>query len=277
MKRIIEKAALSGLAAAILLTGCTSEIKPSDTTVEDTKGSTVTSVTEVQEMVRLNLTEDQILNMSDEEFTEYGMLLIDYRIEDVQRPNPQRDEFGFSREAGYRYPGMPAERSASSYDEALSITIEEWQDNEYNTYKDIGLLGENDKFWLFKCTNYYRGEFNMILTKAVYKKDYFDEETSTAYFELNEENIRTFFAYRAYDVIDNTKTCIGEFVIKTDDGYIFRSYSMYICYGDYGINDEANLFREEWTISNDGKFTLTQAGNIRELELPVSSIGEYPD
>ena len=189
MNKLFERAAIIGLTMAILMTGCTSEKKASDTSADNLSEST--SESESKEMVRLDLTEEEILNMSDEDFTEYGLLLIDHRIEDVQTPNPQREEFDFRAEDGYRYPGKPAKRSASDYSEALLIAAEEWQDNSDNMYGEVILLGENDKFWLFKCVNYYRGEFNMICTKAVYKKDYYDEETATANFELNEENIRT--------------------------------------------------------------------------------------
>ena len=52
---------------------------------------------------------------------------------------------------------------------------------------------------------------------------------------------------------------------------------MYICYGDFGINDEVNLIKEEWKISNDGKMHLISDGFGRSLELPVSSIGDYGD
>jgi hypothetical protein len=294
MKTIIERTALLGLAAVILMTGCKSVQTKTDTSCEITTQSSVsdpsetktsepesseteTSETKAPAMVRLDLTEEEILDMSDEKLTEYGLLLIEYRIEDVQTPNPQRKEFGFTREEGYQYPGMPAKKSASDYDEALSIATEEWQDDSDNKYTDIGFLGGNDKFWLFKCTNYWRGEFNMIDTKAVYKKDYFDEETSTAFFELNDENIRTFFAYRSHDPIDQSETCIGEFVIKTDEGYVFRKYYMYICYGDYGVNDVVHLLRQEWMISNDGKVEMNRNSDFKErtLELPISSIGEY--
>ena len=213
--------------------------------------------------------------MSDESFTEYGLLLIDHRLEDVQTPNPQRTEFGFTRDEGYRYAGMPAERSASDYEEARIIAREKWQNNKDNKYKDISLLGENDKFWLLACPSYYRGEFNLICTIAVYKKDYYDEETSTAFFELNEENIRTFFAYRSYDPFDQVDTCIGEFVVRTESGFVFRRYYMYISYGDYGINDEAHLITREWKISDDGKVEpVIMDGYERTLELPVSTIGD---
>lgn len=278
MRKMFERAALLGLIGAMLMTGCKSGQKtPAVSVGDDTDSSfSETSETEKKDMVRPDLTEEEILNMSDEKFTEYGMLLIDHRIEDVQTPNPQRNEFGFTRDEGYCFAGMPAERSASDYEEALIIAREEWQNNSDNTYKDISLLGENDKFWLFACPSYYRGEFNMICTKAVFKKDYFDEETAAAGFELTEENIRTFFAYRSYDEIDQPETCIGEFVINTETGYVFRRYYMYICYGDYGINDEANMLTREWNISNDGIIEPVRSnGYERRLKLPVSSIGEW--
>jgi len=275
MRKMFERAILLCLIGAILMTGCTPGQEATVSSKESTTSATLT--TKKKEMVRPDLTEEEIINMSDEKLTELGLLLIEHQIEDVQTPNPQRKEFGFTREEGYRYAGMPAQRSASDYEEALNIAKEEWQDDLQNKYTDISLLGENDKFWLFKCTNYYGNEFNMICTAAVWKKDYYDEETSTAFFELNEENIRNFFAYRSYDQIDQGWTCIGEFVIKTDEGFIFRRYSMMICYGDYGINDEVSLSRSGWKISNDGKIEpSTSEGFGRSLELPVSSIGDYP-
>ena len=173
MRKKFERAALLGLIGAILMTGCTPGQKtPAASGDNDTDRSfSETSKAGNKDMVRPELTEEEILNMSDESFTEYGLLLIDHRLEDVQTPNPQRTEFGFTRDEGYRYAGLPAERSASDYEEARIIAREKWQNNKDNKYKDISLLGENDKFWLLACPSYYRGEFNLICTIAVYKKD----------------------------------------------------------------------------------------------------------
>jgi len=258
MKTIIERTALLGLAAVILMTGCKSVQTKTDTSVEITAQSSVSEPSETKTS-EPKTSEPETSETETSETKAPTMVILDLTEEE------------------YRYPGMPAKKSASDYDEALSIATEEWQDDSDNKYTDIGFLGENDKFWLFKCTNYWRGEFNMIRTKAVYKKDYFDEETSTAFFELNDENIRTFFAYRSLDPIDQYETCIGEFVIKTDEGYIFRKYYMYICYGDYGVNDVVHLLRQEWKISNDGKVEMNRNSDFKErtLELPISSIGEY--
>ena len=261
MRKRLKISALLGLIGVILvMTGCAFGQNTSDGNIN---------------MVRIDMTEDEIRNMSDEDFKEYGLLLIQDLIEDVQTRNPQREEFGFTHEEGYRYAGMPAGKSASDYDEALKIAGEEWQDNDLNQFTDIALLGENDKFWLFKCDNYYKGEFNLICTTVVYKKDYYDEKSRTAYFELNEENIRTFFAYRSPDPEDQYGAVIGEFVIRTDEGYVFRRYSLQITYGDHGLNDEANLYMYEAKISNEGKVDRLDYGDYRRsVTLPVSTIGD---
>ena len=103
----------------------------------------------------------------------------------------------------------------------------------------------------------------------VYKKSYFDEETQTAYFDLNEENIRHFFAYRSTLAEDDPETCFGEFIVEDENGFYFRTYDIFVSFGDYGVNDTVVLVRYEWKISRDGKIERAETfGEMRELELP---------
>ena len=101
---------------------------------------------------------------------------------------------------------------------------------------------------------------------------YFDEERSIAYFDLNEESIRHFFAYETTEADESSDTCIGEYVIKTEDGYIFRRYIAFISYGDWGLKDQVVIRKEEWKIYSSGKFEYVTSGFERELNLPSQKL-----
>lgn len=217
-------------------------------------------------------TEDEILNMSDEDLIAFGMILIEHGVEDVRRPNTKRADLNLGDE--YEQLWRHASRSASSYDEALEIIKEEWTSSGGNNHKNIRLVTETDEFWLFACDFYSDDKFDFVFTTSVYKKSYFDEENSFAYFDINEESIRHFLAYETYEADEpSTDTVIGEYVIKTEYGYIFRRYIAYICYGDWGLKDQVIIERMEWKIYSNGKFEYLGYGDFhRGLDLPSQKL-----
>ena len=214
------------------------------------------------------LSEDEILNMSDEDLWNYADLSARELLLQADTPNPTRSEFGISRAAGYRYVGRWAPASASDDEEALDIATAEWQDSPMNTYENLKLGGKNDEFWLFQCDNYYLGQMNMIDTRMVYNIDYYDAQNETVKFELNEENIRRFFAYRSMEIDIWAMTCLGEYVIDDGDGFTFRKYYINVGGGDWGMHDIAILDLEEWHISTDGKVEYIGETRLRESEIP---------
>ena len=237
----------------------------------DPSGSELSPTPYSSDKVRPPLNEEDILNMTDEDLIRYGMLEIDGLVEDVRVPNNKREEFGLGKE--YEQIFRRADRSASDYDEALAIIEETWEDRDKSSHKNIRLAGENDEIWLFACDYYYDGEFSFIFTTSVYKKDYYDEEKGIAYFDLNEENILHFFACRTVDADEDSKTCFGQFVIRDGDGYIFRQYDLWICYGDWGISDEVNLTGTEYKISENGKIEISDLDKFhRKLYLPSQKL-----
>lgn len=217
-------------------------------------------------------TEDEILNMSDEDLIAFGMILIEHGVEDVRRPNTKRADLNLGDE--YVQLWRHASRSASSYDEALGIIKEEWTSSGGNNHKNIRLVTETDEFWLFACDFYSYDKFDFVFTTSVYKKSYFDEENSFAYFDINEESIRHFLAYETYEADEpSTDTVIGEYVIKTEYGYIFRRYIAHICYGDWGLKDQVIIERMEWKIYSNGKFEYLGYGAFhRGLDLPSQKL-----
>ena len=271
VKKCISVTGLTVMLGLSCLTGCvmtdSSGQEPSEitTTEEELTGA---EQTQSQQKVYPPSTEEEILNMSDEKLEEYGMLQLDWKIVDVRTPDRKGEDFGLRKEDGYEQLWRRADRSASNYDEALGICRETWEDHLKSSYHNIRLAGENDEYWLFASDYYYDDAFSFRITLMVYKKSYYDEETGTAYFELNEENIRHFFAYRSTQAEDDVQTCFGEFITEDDEGFVFHSYSIHICYGDYGINDEVILTGSEMRIYRNGKIENMGAFLRRELELP---------
>lgn len=249
-----------------MVSGCDSKKAPS----QSLDPPQTTAVTTRVKTFKPQYTEDEILNMSDEDLIDFGMILIEHGVEDVRRPNTKRADLNLGDE--YEQVWRHASRSASSYDEAQAIIKEVWKNGDRNDHKNIRLAAENDEFWLFACDYYYDGKFSFVFTTSVYKKSYFDEETSTAYFDLNEESIRHFFAYEVTDVNESPDTVIGEYVIKTENGYIFRRYLAYISYGDWGLNDQVIIEKMEWKIYSYGKIEFVQDNYRRELDLPSQKL-----
>ena len=232
-----------------------------------------TTVTSAVTTFKPQYTEEEILNMSDEDLIALGMIEMNNGVVDVRRPNTMAADLNLGKE--YEQLWRRASRSASSLEEANEVIKEEWKDNGGSEHRNIRLAAENDEFWLFACDSYYDGSFQFVFTTAVYKKSYYDKETSTAYFDLNEESIRHFFAYEVTDAADDNRTCIGEYVIKTENGYVFRRYLINISWGDYGVYDQVYLERMEWKIDQNGKIERVLSDDfMRNLNLPSARLSE---
>ena len=106
-----------------MVSGCDSKKNASQSKSGDPEetGSTYSAPVKT---FRPQYTEDEILNMSDEDLIAFGMILIEQGVEDVRRPNTKRADLNLSDE--YEQLWRHASRSASSYDEALEIIKEEW-------------------------------------------------------------------------------------------------------------------------------------------------------
>ena len=265
------------ISLVLLVTFCLSMVSGCDSKKEAPLSSAPEETSSIYSVpvktFRPQYTEDEILNLSDEDLIDLGMILIEHGVEDVRKPNTKAADLNLGDE--YEQLWRHANCSASTYDEAFSILKEAWTDHGKNEYKNIRLAAETDEFWLFACDKYYDGKFDFVYTTSVYKMSYYDEENSIAYFDLNEENIRHFFAYEVTDANEDPDTCIGEYVTKTEYGYIFRRYYAYICYGDWGIKDHVILDRFEWKIYDSGKIEyVTPSGSHRDLELPSQKLSD---
>lgn len=88
--------------------------------------------------------------------------------------------------------------------------------------------------------------------------------------EITENDIR---CYCASIIQDDTAggPCIGEFVLETDDGFLFRRYYLRIVFGDFGLFDEAGIIRREWTVTIDEGIILSRnylEQELKTIELP---------
>ena len=265
-----KRRSASPIALILLVAFCISMVCGCDSKKDASKsGGTdqTAAVTTGVKTFKPQYTEEEILNLSDKDLIDLGMIKLDEGVEDVRRPNTMAADLNLGKE--YEQLWRRAGRSASSLEEAWKVIKDEWQDNGGSEHRNIRFVTENDEFWLFACDITYNVNAEFVFTTAVYKKSYFDKETSTAYFDLNEESIRHFFAYEVTDAVDDNRTCIGEYVIKTENGYIFRRYSIHICWGDWGVKDQVYLERMEWKIYQSGRIEYNSSDYFgRNLDLP---------
>lgn len=273
MKNTYKSNRAASLISLVLLTAfCLSMVSGCDSgnnaSVTGVPEETSSSYSAPVKTFKPQYTEDDILNMSDKNLIAFGMILIEGGVEDVRRPNTKRADLNLGDE--YEQLWRHAGRSASSLEEAWEVINEEWDSSKGGRRRNIRFVTENDEFWLFACDVNYKDDLWFVLSTSVYKKSYFDEENSIAYFDLNEESIRHFFANETYEADEpDPDTCIGEYLIKTGYGYIFRRYTAYICYGDWDLKDQVVLKREEWKIYSSGKIEYVSPGGFyRRLDLP---------
>ena len=220
-------------------------------------------------MLLPDLSEDEILNMSEMDFRYYGKLAAEKLLADAATPNLLRSDFDLHEEDGYQVIGLSADRSAADADTALEVAEEYWKPLGKNTFEDIRPLAETEEFYLFEADHYYDGKFSMIDTLQVYKTDYYDAETSIAGFELNEENFRHFIAYDTPDSGVASEYCIGEYVTEDGEKLSLRRYLLQISFGDLNENDTVYLSVCEWQLSKaDGRIDFVGESGIRESEIP---------
>ena len=216
-----------------------------------------------------DLSEDEILNMSEPAFCYYGNLAAEHLLGDAGTPNHLRSDFDLKEEDGYRVIGRCADRSAADADTAWEVAEEYWKPLGRNTFENIRPLAETEEFFLFAADHYYDGTFSMIDTLQVYKTDYYDAEKSVACFELNEENFRHFIAYNTPDSGAASECCIGEYVTEDEEMFSLRRYLLHVSYGDYGVNDAVFLDVREWQITKaDGRVSLVRESGMRQAEIP---------
>ena len=226
-----------------------------------------------EDIVYLNLSEDEILNMSDEDLWYYA----DLQAKDmIGNPFTYKDNTletvyeDIKKITGFNYTDIMyiAESSATDYDDALKIAENEFKtSNPKGCYDNITYIGEYDDFYVFSASYYYDNKFCQKDCRIIFKKDFFDVDTKTLKCELNKDNILNFIMIYKYLNFN----CIGFSFTETDKGYSCRVYSIYCSQGDWNLCDTACLEREEYNISRDGILTVPNPSYenfIRESEIP---------
>ncbi len=248
---------------------------------------------EIKDYVWPEFTEEEILNLTEEEILYYGELIKQGRLVSVEAPNYLIEEFGLDTyQVGgetrrYFDVGRVARKSADTLDEAYEIVREEFYNSKYTDlegylagdnvsgyYDDIRVIGENDDLWIFKIEQYWGGKYDTRLTTIVYKKDYYEQENHVANFELSNESVRHFFLSRT-SRLSGESYCIGEYVnyIDGDESrFYYAKYYLNITGFDM-ITDyySVRLICEYSWITLDGHVEIRPSGyggTIKEVIFP---------
>ncbi len=199
-------------------------------------------------------TEDEILNLTDDEIYFLGFMESKGRLESVSECVENEN---MVLEEGYMYIGFAAEKPAGNIDEAQKIAAAEWKKQTEHEYYDVYLLGETDEYWLFtRNVGTVVGKDKQYM--VVYKEDYYETKDSWPSFELNEDFVRNYMAYTYAERFADTY--IGEYIIPDKDDLIFRRYSVMGEVMDDDRVDQATLGCDEWRFYSDG--TVEFAGYI---------------
>ena len=192
-------------------------------------------------------TENEILNMSDEELFYLGLLESDGRLASVAEYVDFED---MVLEEGFRYVGFAAKDPAENEEEAREKAEEEWDKYSKRDYYSIYLVAETDEYWVFvNGWSSHPGEIREYV--VVYKQDYYETKDSWPAFELTEDFVRNYMAYTypegMWDYI-----YIGEYIIPDKDDLIFRRYWVNgdELEGEYVY--QATLGCDEWRFYSDG-------------------------
>ena len=246
-------------------------------TSEDSKENPVITPAS-EEKVYLDLTEDEILNMSDEDLWYYADLEAKHLLgNSLSYPdNPMKSVFeDLKKRFDKNYPKSLSVSSSSALDYADAVRIAETvfpSNGNMGYYLNIQYIGEYDGFYVFAANYYYEKKFSHIVGEIIYKKDYFDFETKTLKCELNHDNVFRFLKAYLYHNLYG----IGGYFSETDEGYCFRIYSIGCILGDWNMHDRAYLERTECIVSKDGTLSFTEADErIRESDIPYR-YNSYP-
>ena len=200
------------------------------------------------------LTEEQILNMSETELWFLRELYANDLLEDILPIYYY--EGVYPLEEGYKYRGMAASRPATNVEEACLIAEQEWPciDDETYEYCAIGEpIEETDEYWFFRrrVERSEESDVHWVWHSeyfVVYKKDYYDSRENWPDFVLTEDYVRNLML-RCYtdNLTGEITVCIGEYLNEVDDGIVFRRYFLKEI-GYHGIG----LEMEEWYFTQDG-------------------------
>ena len=217
-----------------------------------------------EDIIYLNLTEDEILNMSDEDLCYYADLEAKRLLGNSlsYQDNPKKKVYeDIKNVIGSKYDSylFPAASSAEDYDDALRIAESEFPaKGNMGFFKNIRYIGEYDGFYVFTADYYHENKFSHITGKIIYKKEYYDAETKTLKCELNYDNILNFLMTYQYLNLYG----IGGFFSETEEEYAYRIYTIGCVQGDWGLYDRAYLELTECTVSKAGVLSITKNGHI---------------
>ncbi|MBO6207938.1 MAG: hypothetical protein IKH46_11630 [Lachnospiraceae bacterium] len=214
--------------------------------------------TEEDENLIPNFTEDEILNMSDNELCHLGALDLKNCLENVSIC-PKTEDLIF--EEGYKYISFAADTPAQNEEEATQIAKEEFGKFPEIYHGRCDLLGETEEYWFFiRCLDPMPGDKQPFI--VVYKQDYYETKESWPEFELTEDFIKNYMVNVKQTISYNI--CIGEFIIPDTDGMLFRRYTVNPILSDYGLY-ETELICREWHFYSDGSVEFT-AENVRKAK-----------
>lgn len=206
------------------------------------------------------LTEDALLQMTDDEFIAFAQQLNARR-----RSNAEADDlipaYLSSLPPFRKKYYMLAEKTAADSAEADSIA-----EQQYEKYSDgegaegyPQLVEIKEGFWRY----YDLGPDCDGLLVA--DRAFYDAETMTLNAEVSEENVLLLAAL--FDYYDDYS--IGAFVHDTGDALECVRYASYISYGDYGLCDTAYLVSAGFSVKKStGKVSQNGREYVRTLEIP---------
>ena len=218
----------------------------------------------VKEKITPVLSEEEILNMSDDEFMNYGQLVFDGLLNEAYPQINKMKDFTelINPDDIYTIYVFRAEKSADNDLEANIIAEEFWESkNEFwgsvngsegKKYFNRGITGENSKFWVFKGDLYLNNDYSYSERLVVFKSEYYDMESRKTGFELNDENVKLFFDLVYEEQYSNMRVCIGEYVSEVEGGVEFRKYYIDVHYYMDLDKWDNTLLKKTWHISDDG-------------------------
>jgi len=203
-----------------------------------------------RELLVPQLTEEELLALSDEEFIYYACFASEWLLADVL--SQQISEKFDGLVIGYFSVIGNAENEADA--EAM-VTIE-W---ESNGYKDIQIFYEDENCWLFAHDG------SAYVTGVVFKKEYYDIEKGIVGFELNKESIISFMNYIDDDSMSDD-VHMGVYVEKKGNDYRYVRY--YIRESGFDNEDVVvgSLYKNEYIFHPDGSIETDDKDEmIREV------------
>lgn len=232
-----------------------------------------------------SLTEEEILNLTDDQMISIYDMVLEGKLNDTINCYPLPDDIDPNDmivNYHYRSDGDLLRASAETDEEAEAFAEGFFvPNNDSYTFDGCEKVYSDDNLWIYRSYYNNHNVKNKPYYVVIYNKSFYDAATKTVYFEPNEQNLLEFISIYSYSNYNKDK--LNAFYTETEDKAVINFYRAIPCFGDWGLNDTIQIWKNCFTVDKTtGAFSTSEIivkgaeipGTAKDIEWDYSIVDE---